>query len=78
MERSALLFSQAIPAFKSGFIPNSLSTDIHMSNINGAMKDLLNIMSKFMAMGMDLEAVIPTVTWNPAREIKHEELAIFP
>jgi dihydroorotase len=67
-------FSQAIPAFKSGFLPNSISTDIHMSNVNGAMKDLLNIMSKFMAMGMDLESVIPTVTWNPAREIKHEEL----
>jgi len=67
-------FSQAIPAFKAGFRPNSLSTDIHNSNINGAMKDLLNIMSKFMAMGMDLESVIQTVTWNPAREIKHEEL----
>src|SRR5260221_8120199 len=67
-------FSQAIPALKSGFIPNSLSTDIHTSNINGSMKDLLNIMSKFMAMGMNLESVLQTVTWNPAREIKHEEL----
>jgi dihydroorotase len=67
-------FSQAIPALKSGFTPNSLSTDIHSANVNGAMKDLSNIMSKFMAMGMDLESVIQTVTWNPAREIKHEEL----
>jgi len=67
-------FSQAIPALKSGFVPNSLSTDIHMSNVNGAMKDMLNMMSKFMAMGMPLETVIQTATWNPAREIKHEEL----
>ncbi|HEY4288492.1 MAG TPA: amidohydrolase/deacetylase family metallohydrolase [Puia sp.] len=67
-------FSQAIAAYKSGFLPNSISTDIHMSNINGAMKDILNIMSKFMAMGMDVQTVIPMVTWNPAREIKHEEL----
>ena len=67
-------FSQAIPAVKSGFIPNSLSTDIHTRNVNAAMKDLLNLMSKFMAMGMDLESTVQTVTWNPAREIKHEEL----
>jgi len=31
-------------------------------------------MSKFMAMGMDLQSVINASTWNPAREIKHEEL----
>jgi dihydroorotase len=67
-------FSQAIPALKSGFIPNSLSTDIHVSNVNSAMKDMLNMMSKFMAMGMNLESVIQASTWNPAREIKHEEL----
>ena len=67
-------FSQAIPALKSGFIPNSLSTDIHVSNVNSAMKDMLNMMSKFMALGMSLESVIQASTWNPAREIKHEEL----
>src|SRR5260221_12677607 len=38
------------------------------------MKDLLNIMSKFMAMGMNLGSVIQTGTWNPAQEIKQEEL----
>jgi dihydroorotase len=67
-------FSQAIPALKSGFYPNSISTDIHARSMNGAMKDLLGVMSKFLALGMDLEQVIRTVTWNPAREIKHEEL----
>lgn len=67
-------FSQAIPAIKSGFYPNSLSTDIHTRNVNAAMKDLDNMMSKFMAMGMDLESVVQTVTWNPAKEIRHEEL----
>jgi dihydroorotase len=38
------------------------------------MKDLLNVMSKFMAIGMKLEDVILATTWNPAKEIKHEEL----
>ena len=67
-------FSQAIPALKNGFYPNSLSTDMHARSVNLTMKDLLSVMSKFMAMGMDLDSVIQSVTWNPAREIKREEL----
>lgn len=67
-------FSQAIPALKSGFYPNSISTDIHVRNINGAMKDLLNVLSKFLALGMPLDSVVAAATWNPAREIRHEEL----
>ena len=67
-------FSQAIPAVKSGFYPNSISTYIHVGSMNNSMKDILNIMSKFIAMGMNIEEVIKTVTWNPAKEIKHEEL----
>lgn len=67
-------FSQAIPAVKEGFYPNSISTDIHVGSMNNAMKDMLTTMSKFMAMGMDLKSVITASTWNPAKEIKHEEL----
>jgi dihydroorotase len=67
-------FSQAIPAVKSGFYPNSISTDMHARSANLSMKDILSVMSKFMAIGMDLPTVIKSVTWNPAREIKREEL----
>jgi dihydroorotase len=67
-------FSQAIPAFKNGFFPNSISTDIHTTSMNAAMKDMLNVMSKLMAIGMSLDSVIAASTWNPAQEIKHEEL----
>jgi dihydroorotase len=67
-------FSQAIPAIKSGFYPNSISTDIHSNSMNASMKDMLNVMSKLMSIGMKLQTVIQAVTWNPAREIKHEEL----
>ena len=67
-------FRQAIPALKSGFYPNSISTDLHTGSMNAAMKSMLNIMSMFLAMGMDLPKVIRASTWNPAKEIKHEEL----
>ncbi len=67
-------FSQAIPAIQSGFYPNSISTDLHTGSMNAAMKDLLNVMSKFLNMGMDLPAVIKATTWNPAQEIQRPEL----
>ena len=67
-------FSQAIPAIKNGFYPNSISTDLHTGSMNNAMKDQLSVMSKFLVMGMNLAEVIKAATWNPAREIKREEL----
>ncbi|MEP7229697.1 MAG: amidohydrolase/deacetylase family metallohydrolase [Ginsengibacter sp.] len=67
-------YSQAIPAIKEGFYPNSISTDLHVGSMNAAMKDMLTTMSKFLAMGMDLKSVITASTWNPAKEIHREEL----
>jgi dihydroorotase len=67
-------YSQAIPAIKEGFYPNSISTDIHTGSMNDAMKDMLTTMSKFLAMGMDLKSVIRASTSNPATEIKREDL----
>jgi dihydroorotase len=64
----------AVPAMKNGFIPDSISTDLHIGSMNAGMKDMLNVMDKFMAMGMSVDEVIRRSTWNPAREIKHEEL----
>jgi dihydroorotase len=70
----SFLWRVAVPLMKAGFIPDSISTDMHTASMNTAMKDLLNVMGKFLAMGMDLDSVILRSTWNPAREIQHEEL----
>ena len=67
-------WSCAIPLMKAGFIPDSISTDLHYSSSLSGMKDMLNVMDKFLAMGMSLDQVILRSTWNPAKEIKHEEL----
>ena len=67
-------YSQGIPAIKEGFYPNSISTDLHVGSMNAAMKGMLTTMSKFLAMGQDLKAVIAESTWNPAKEINREEL----
>jgi len=63
----------AVPMMKAGFVPDSISTDLHISSMNAGMKDMLNVMSKFLNMGMSLDDVIVRSTWHPAREIKREE-----
>jgi dihydroorotase len=70
----SFLFRQAVPAVHQGFVPDSISTDLHISSMNAGMKNMLNVMSKFLNIGMPLEDVIARSTWNPAREIKHEEV----
>lgn len=65
---------QAVPAMKQGFTPDSISTDLHVNSMNAGMKGQLNVMSKFLAMGMPLDDVIQKSSWNPAREIKREDL----
>ena len=71
---NGFVFSQAIPALKQGFIPNSISSDLHIGNMNAGMKDMSNIMSKFLNMGISLKDVIKLSTWNPAMYIKRTEL----
>jgi len=71
---NGFVFSQAVPAIKQGFLPNSISSDIHLENIIAGMKDMSNILSKFLNMGLSLQEVITRATWNPAKEIKREEL----
>lgn len=67
-------FDAAVPMLKAGFVPDSISTDLHGGSMNTAMKGMINLMGKFMAMGMSLDDVIRRSTWNPAREIKREDL----
>src|SRR6266496_721924 len=67
-------FSQAVPAFQQGLAPNSFGSDLHRFSMNAGMKSMLNIMSKYMAIGMTLEDVIRHATWNSAKSIKREDL----
>jgi len=67
-------FDQAVPAVKQGFYPNSFGTDLHRFSMNSAMKDMANVMSKFMAMGLSMEQVVEVATWNAATAIGHPEL----
>jgi dihydroorotase len=64
----------AVPAIKQGFLPDSISTDLHTGSMNSGMKDMDNLMSKFLALGLQLKDVVAESTWHPAREIHREDL----
>ncbi len=64
----------AVPMMASGFQPDSISTDLHISSMNAGMKDMLNVADKFLAMGQSIQQVVAEMTWNPAHEIRQDEL----
>ncbi len=70
----AFSWRQAVPATEQGFKANVISTDLHTQSMNGGMKDLVNVLSKFMAMGFTLKEVISRATWAPAQVIDRPEL----
>lgn len=70
----AFSWSQAIPAFNQGFLPDVISSDLHDMSMNAGMKDMTNVMSKFLALGMRLQDVIERSTWAPAKVIKRTDL----
>ncbi len=67
-------FRNAVPALRDGFPPDTISTDLHMGNINGPVSSMLNTMSKCLCMGMPLEEVIQRSTTLPAQLIGRPEL----
>ena len=67
-------FMLAIPMIKQGFKPDSISTDLHTGSMNSSTKDILNVASKFMAIGMSLQEVVAGMTAAPARQIQREDL----
>lgn len=70
----AFSWRQAVPAMQQGFAPDVISTDLHIQSMNGGMKDLANVLSKFINMGMTLQDAIARATWAPATVIDRKEL----
>jgi dihydroorotase len=66
-DRNAISFDVAEQALQQGFLPDTISSDLTVAAATHSTGDLPNVMSKMMALGMDLEQVIERVTANPAR-----------
>ncbi len=67
-------FRIAVPAIEQGFLPDTISTDIHTSSIMLPRANMITTMSKLLNAGMTLEQVIERSTVNAARAIRRPEL----
>lgn len=71
----SFLWPVATKAIQQGFLPDTISTDLHSSSILMQQSDMPNVMSKMMLLGMSLEDAILRSTVKPAREIgKYPEI----
>ncbi|NDD62636.1 MAG: amidohydrolase/deacetylase family metallohydrolase [Acidobacteria bacterium] len=69
----SFIWRYAVPSMEQGFIPDSISTDLHTGSMNAGMKDIVNVMSKLLNLNMPLQEVILKSTWNPAQYIHREK-----
>jgi dihydroorotase len=70
----SFVWRQAEPATRQGFFPDSISTDLHIHSMNAGMKDMVNVMSKFLNLNMPRADIVKASTWTPAKIIGREEL----
>ena len=67
-------WKNGVPAIRQGFVPDSISTDLHIGSMNDGMKNMLNVMSKVLNLGVPLADVIKMSTLNPANQMKQSQL----
>ena len=64
----------AAPIMKAGYLPDSISTDLHVGSMNNGMKDILNVADKMILLGESVPEAIAEMTSHPAHEIKQDQL----
>lgn len=67
----SFLWPVATHAIQQGFLPDTISTDLHTGSVMIQQSDMPNVMSKMMLLGMSLQDVVLRSTVNPAKEIGH-------
>ncbi|MGD8107730.1 amidohydrolase/deacetylase family metallohydrolase [Pantoea sp. FN0302] len=64
-------FEVARRAIAQGILPDTISSDIYCRNrIEGPVKSLAHVMSKFLSIGMTLPQIIDCVTWKAAEGLR--------
>jgi dihydroorotase len=67
-------FASTRPMLEAGFLPDVISSDVHVLCEHGPAFDLLHTMSKLHCLGMALPEVIRAATVRPAEALRRPEL----
>ena len=65
----SFLWPVATGAVAGGFVPDTISTDLHTGSVGIQQSTMPNVMSKMMLLGMNFKDVLLRSTVNPAKEI---------
>jgi dihydroorotase len=72
--KGSFAFKTARAMLANGFLPDTISSDVHTLCINGPAFDQVTTMSKFLCLGMSLSEVVAASTVNAANALKRLEL----
>src|ERR687887_488852 len=72
--KGSFAFKTARAMLANGFLPDTISSDVHALCINGPAFDQVTTMSKFLCLGMPLVEVIKCSTINAALAVRRPEL----
>ncbi|MGD1923265.1 MAG: amidohydrolase family protein [Paracoccaceae bacterium] len=72
--KGSFSFKTARAMLANGFLPDTISSDVHQLCIDGPAFDQVTTMSKFLCMGVDLATVIKLSTENAALALQRPEL----
>ena len=72
--KGSFAFKTARAMLANGFLPDTISSDVHALCINGPAFDQVTTMSKFLCLGVPLADVIAATTVNAAFALKRPEL----
>jgi dihydroorotase len=72
--KGSFAFETTRAMLDAGFVPDVISSDVHVISIEGPAFDQLVTMSKFLALGMPLMDVIACSTINAANALRREDL----
>ncbi len=67
--RGSFAFGVARRALAQGFRPGTISSDLHVYNLDGPVFDLATTMSKFLHLGLSLDEVVAMTTTAPAEAV---------
>jgi dihydroorotase len=67
-------FASTRPMLEAGFLPDVISSDVHILCEHGPAFDLLHAMSKLLCLGMPLVEVIRAATARPAEALRRKDL----
>jgi len=67
---SSFSFQVARKAMDQGLLAGTISSDLHIKNIDGPVYDLTTTMSKFLYLGLTINEVIEMTTWKPAQLLR--------